>query len=76
MPGRIPGVCNGNSENARTGRYPAGCIVRYRCETPYLIATIACSACHDESTAAQILSMLHMQKNARWKVWRDNRLSG
>ena len=21
-------------------------------------------------------SMLHMQKNARWKVWREHRLSG
>nr|DAE81125.1 MAG TPA: hypothetical protein [Caudoviricetes sp.] len=28
------------------------------------------------STAVHILSMLSMLKNARWKVWRERRLSG
>ncbi|KDV70675.1 hypothetical protein BU58_02435 [Escherichia coli O26:H11 str. 2011C-3274] len=44
---------------------------------PDLIATIACFCLSTtKSTAARILSMLSTQKNARWKVWRERRLSG
>lgn len=72
---RIPGVCNGNSETSVLAHIRLAGLCGTGIKPPDLIATIACSAT-TKSTAAHILSMLHMQKNARWKVWREHRLSG
>ena len=59
---RIPGVCNGNPETSVLA---------------HIRLTGLCgTGTKTKSTAAHILSMLHMQKNARWKVWREHRLSG
>ena len=123
---RIPGVCNGNPETSVLAHIRLAGLCGTGIKPPDLIATIACSACHDEidrrthfvdagyailkrlywhisgwldcaapvlnrqtllpplhvmpvttrSTVARILLTLDMQKNARWKVWRERRLSG
>ncbi|STJ45117.1 DLP12 prophage [Escherichia coli] len=73
---RIPGVCNGNPETSVLAHIRLTGLCGTGTKPPDLIATIACSACHDEIDRRTHLSMLHMQKNARWKVWREHRLSG
>ena len=59
---RIPGVCNGNSETSVLAHIRLAGLCGTGIKPPDLIATIACSACHDEIDRAHILSMLHMQK--------------
>ena len=71
---RIPGVCNGNPETSVLAHIRLTGLCGTGTKLPELIATIACSACHDEID--RILLTLDMQKNARWKVWREHRLSG
>ena len=66
---RIPGVCNGNPETSVLAHIRLAGLCGTGIKPPDLIATIACSAC-------RILLTLDMQKNARWKVWRERRLSG
>ena len=59
---RIPGVCNGNPETSVLAHIRLTGLCGTGTKPPDLIATI--------------LLTLDMQKNARWKVWRERRLSG
>ncbi|EIA1541292.1 TPA: DUF1364 family protein [Escherichia coli] len=45
---RIPGVCNGNSETSVLAHIRLAGLCGTGIKPPDLIATIACSACHDE----------------------------
>ncbi|EFN7821637.1 DUF1364 domain-containing protein [Escherichia coli] len=45
---RIPGVCNGNSETSVLAHIRLAGLCGTGTKPPDLIATIACSACHDE----------------------------
>lgn len=45
---RIPGVCNGNSETSVLAHIRLAGLCCTGIKPPDLIATIACSACHDE----------------------------
>ena len=73
---RIPGICNGNPETSVLAHIRLAGLCGTGTKPPDLIATIACSACHDEIDRRTHLLTLDMQKNARWKVWREHRLSG
>lgn len=48
MPGKNPGVCNGNSETSVLAHIRLAGLCGTGIKPPDLIATIACSACHDE----------------------------
>lgn len=73
---RIPGVCNGNPETSVLAHIRLTGLCGTGTKPPDLIATIACLPATTKSTAARILLTLDMQKNARWKVWREHRLCG
>ena len=73
---RIPGICNGNPETSVLAHIRLAGLCGTGIKPPDLIATMHVLPATTKSTAAHILSMLHMQKNARWKVWREHRLSG
>lgn len=45
---RIPGVCNGNDETSVLAHVRLAGLCGTGIKPPDLIATIACSACHDE----------------------------
>jgi len=45
---RIPGVCNGNSETSVLAHIRLAGLCGTGIKPPDLIATIACSSCHDE----------------------------
>ena len=45
---RIPGVCNGNDETSVLAHIRLAGLCGTGIKPPDLIATIACSACHDE----------------------------
>lgn len=48
MPGKNPGVCNGNPETSVLAHIRLAGLCCTGIKPPDLIATIACSACHDE----------------------------
>ncbi len=48
MPSKNPGVCNGNSETSVLAHIRLAGLCGTGIKPPDLIATIACSACHDE----------------------------
>lgn len=73
---RIPGVCNGNPETSVLAHIRLTGLCGTGTKPPDLIATIACSACHDEIDRRTHFVDAAYAKNARWKVWREHRLSG
>lgn len=73
---RIPGVCNGNPETSVLAHIRLVDCVAPVLNRQTLLPPLPVLPVTTKSTAARILSMLSTQKNARWKVWRERRLSG
>lgn len=73
---RIPGVCNGNPETSVLAHIRLAGLCGTGIKPQTLLPPLPVLPVTTKSTAARILSMLSTQKNARWKVWRERRLSG